>query len=116
MSDLNSDVEPFAGLRPSDVELVIGRLNNVVRVVVDRVGGVMKLGIGGIDTLVHAELIQVGSVGWIEAAASQVFRICVVVCDAFAAAVIVGALDPPRNALGPFLIVAVLIRSSLVAL
>jgi len=46
--------------RPSDIELVFGRLNEVIGIVVDLV---VKFGVGDVDGLLHAELIQVGSIG-----------------------------------------------------
>src|SRR5579863_8689861 len=58
----DGDVEPFSWLGPSHIELILRRLNYVVRTVVDLV---VKLCVRDVDAFVHAKLIQVGSVGGI---------------------------------------------------
>ena len=61
-------------------------------------GGV-EFGVGGVDAFVHAELIEVGSVGWVELAGAVVDGVGVVVGDTFAAGVVVGALDDAGDGL-----------------
>jgi hypothetical protein len=109
--NLHCDVEPFSGLSPPDIELVLRRLNQVIGTVVDLV---VKLGIGDVDAFVHAELIQVRSVRGIEAAAAVVLGVDVVIRDAFSTAILVGAFHPSGNLLRAALIAAVLIGSALV--
>jgi hypothetical protein len=58
--------------------------DQVVRTVVDLV---VKLGVGDVDAFVHAELVQVRSVGWIEGSTAVVLGVGVVVGDA----------SPPRS-------------------
>ena len=52
--DFYRQVEPFARLGPAYIELPLGRLHQVVRIVVNLV---VKLGIGGVHSFVHAELV-----------------------------------------------------------
>ena len=95
---INRNVEPLSGLRPSDIEQVRRRLDGLEGIVVDlRVEA--KFGEGGIDALVHAELVKVGSVGRIQRAAAVVFGVRVVIGDAFAAKVVIGAEDLAGNLL-----------------
>jgi hypothetical protein len=110
---LYRDVEPFAGNGPADIEQIWRRHNLVVGVVVDfRVE--IELGIGSIDALLHAELIQVGSVGWIEPAAAIIFRVGVMVGHAFSSQVVVGAEHLAWNGLRASPVVAVVVWDSFV--
>src|SRR5215469_4262720 len=111
MIDLDREVGPLSGLGPSDVELVFGRLHQVVRAVVDLV---VKLGVRSVDALVHAELIEVGAVRGIQGSAAVVLGIGIVVGDAFSAAIVVGALDAAGDLLRTAVIASVGVGSSLV--
>src|SRR3974390_2833285 len=63
--NLNCDVEPLAGFRPTDVKQIGGRYDLVVGVVVNlRVE--FELGVRGVDAFVDAELVEVCSVGGVE--------------------------------------------------
>ncbi len=81
MGNLNSDVELLSRLSPSDIELVFRRLNEVIGIIVSLI---MKLGIGGVDSLVHAELVQVRPIRGLEPSAAVVLGIAVVIRDSFA--------------------------------
>jgi hypothetical protein len=88
------DVEPFSGLSPSDIKLVLRRLNRLIR---DYCRLVVELGMGDVDASVPPELIQVRSVRGIEAAAAVVVGVAVVISDSLPTAILVGAFHPPGN-------------------
>src|ERR1700733_10713721 len=69
---VDGEVEPLAGDGPADVELAVGWGDEVVGVVVDGDFGVVELGVGRVDAFVHAELVEVGSVGGVELAGAVV--------------------------------------------
>jgi len=76
----------------------------------------VEFGVRGVDALVDAELVKVGAVGGIEFAGAMIDGVCVVVGDAFAAAVVVGALDFAGNGLRRVFVAVVLIGRSFVVL
>jgi hypothetical protein len=97
-SHLNRKVEPFARLGPADIKLIFLRENKIERIVVD--GHVaMKLGVGSVHPFVHSKLVEVGTVRRVQATASLVFRIGVVIRHAFPAQIVIRALHAPRNLL-----------------
>ena len=75
---------------------------------------VVKFGVRGVYPFVHAELVEVGAVGGIERAAAVVFRVGIVIGDAFAAEVVVGALDAAGNFLRAGMVAAVVVGSAFV--
>lgn len=114
VGDFDGDVEPLAGLGPADVELVFGREDERVGAVVSGVGRGVELGVGGVDALVDAELVEVGAVGGIELAGAVIDGVGVVVGDAFAAAVVEGALYFAGDGLGCVFVVVVAVGGALV--
>jgi hypothetical protein len=112
VSSLDGDVEPLSWLSPSDVELIFRRLNQIIRTVIDLF---VKLGIGNVDALIHAELIQIGSIRGIESTTAVVFGSGIVIRHSFSAAIVIGALHPPGNLLRSEMVAAVLKGNSLVA-
>jgi len=96
----SSEMVPLAGFGPADVELAVGWGDEVVGVVVDGDFGVVELGVGRVDAFVHAELVEVGSVGGVELAGAVIDGVGVVVGNAFAAYVVVGALNDAGDGLG----------------
>src|SRR5579885_2843430 len=113
MIGLDCDVEPLSGLSPSHIELVLRRLHHVVGTVVDLV---VKLCVGNVDTLIHAELIEVGAVGRIQSSAAIIFGVGIVVGNAFAASIVVGALDAAGDFLRTTTVAAVVVGSAVVVL
>ena len=114
MGDFDGDVEPFTGFGPADVELVFGREDERVWAVVGGVGRGMELGVGGVDALVDAELVEVGAVGRVELAGAMVDGVSIVIGDAFAAAVVEGAFDFTGDHLGCVLVAVVVVGRALV--
>jgi hypothetical protein len=93
---LYCDVEPLSGLGPAYVKLVLAGLDQLVWAVVDLI---MKFGVGDIDALVHAELIEIASIGGVECSTAVVLAVGVMIGDSFSAKIVEGALDPSRNLL-----------------
>jgi len=98
--DVYGDVEPLAGFGPADVELIGGRHDDGPGIVVDGVVEVVELGVGDVDALAHAELVEVVSIGRVELTGAVVDGIGVVVGDAFSSVVVEGALDFAGDGLG----------------
>jgi hypothetical protein len=111
VSNPHSEVEPFSGLGPSDIELVFWRRDQIIGTVVDLV---MELGVGDVDAIVHSELIQVRSVRGIEGSAAVVRGVGIVIGDALSPAIVVGAFHASRNFLSTAAVAAVLIGSAFV--
>lgn len=84
--NLNNEIEPLVGFGPSDIHLVLRRIDQIVRIIVDLV---MELGVGRIDTFVHSKLIQMRSIRRIQTDTAIVFGVSIAVCDSSSAAVIV---------------------------
>jgi hypothetical protein len=80
------------------------------------VNPIMKLGIGGVDSLVHAELVQVRPIRGLEPSAAVVLGIAAVIRDSFAVKIETRAFYSPGNFLRSASRAAVPIRSSLVAI
>ncbi len=112
VGNLDCNVEPLSGHGPADIELVLGWLNQIILRVVDLV---VKFCIGDVDTLVHAELVQIGPVRGIESATAIVFRIRIVISDTFAAEVIESALHLAGNYLRSRVVAAVVVRLAFVS-
>jgi len=68
---------------------------------------VVKFRIRSVHTLIHAELVQISPVRRIKRAAAVVLRIGVMIRDAFAARIVIGAHHASRHVLRPSVINAV---------
>ena len=112
VGNLNSQVEPLFRHGPADIKLVLRWKNEVVLRVVDFV---VEFGIGGVDTFMHAELIQLGSVRGVKGAAAIIFRVRIVIGDAFAAKVIESALHLAGNWLRSGVVAAVVVRLAFIS-
>ena len=110
---LHRKVEPLPWLRPSDIQLVLRRLHQIVRIVVDLI---VKLGIRDVHALIHAELVQISTIRRIEPPTPVVLGIGVVIRDPLAAAIVVSAFHPSRNLLRATAIAAVFVRRALVSI
>ena len=88
MSYLNRDVEPFSRFRPSHIELIFRRLNDVITTIVNRV---VELGVRNIDAFMHTKFVSVASVRWIESATA--IGIEVMIGDAFPTEIVVSTLN-----------------------
>ena len=85
MFNRNGQVEPFAGRGPTNVELSLRRLHQIVWIIVNRV---VKFCVGRVNALFHAKLVEIRPIGRVESPAAVVGCIRIVIGHAFAAEII----------------------------
>src|ERR1700761_5218448 len=74
----------------------------------------MKLGIGRIDSFVHAELIQISAIRRVQSTAAEILCLGVVIGNAFTTEIVVSALNATRNDLCAAVVAGVMVRSTFV--
>src|SRR4029077_10941539 len=102
--NLDSHVEPLAGISPAHIELVLWWMHRLVWIFINVI---VIFGVRSVHAFLHPKLVQIGAVSWVQGAAAFIFRVGVVICDPFATEVIVGALHSSGNLLRPAVIDAV---------
>src|SRR5580692_588094 len=108
------DVEPLSGLGPTNVEQVCRRSNLVEGVVVNRIRLPVELRVRSIHSLVDTKFVEVGPIGRVQLSAAVILWIAVMICDPFAAQVIVSTQYSSRYFLWAALIAAVVIRQAFI--
>ena len=84
MFNRNGQVKPFAWLRPTNVELSLGRLHQIEWIVVNLYLSV-KLRVGDVNTFIYPKFVEIRPVRFVEGPAATVNRIRIMIGDAFSA-------------------------------
>jgi hypothetical protein len=75
MLNLDGHVEPFAGIGPANIELVLRRMHCLVWIFINVI---VIFGVRSVYAFVHPKLVEIRAVSWVQGAAAFIFRVGVV--------------------------------------